>query len=173
MRGRVAMRSALAGVITFAAVVPLYGQTADEPPLRVWVDLGVATGIASGIDVDLGGVLEVTVEKGKHHAALRAVGLGSVVASSGDVIGDLSILYGRTASASFIHAAVAAGPSVVGIEGCDGVRGADCRTVGLTATAEVAFQAMLIGIGLHAFGNVNSVASYGGFGIVLQAGWMR
>lgn len=165
-------RVALALVFAVAGAAPVSGQEDGTSPLRAWVDLGLVSGIASGVDVDLGAVVQVTLEKGKHHAALRFVGLGSVVRSSGDIAGDVALLYGRTGSAAFVHGAVGAGPAFVQLDGCDGVRGADCRTIGLTATAEAALQAKVVGLGVQAFGNLNSVASYGGVGIVLQLGWM-
>ena len=130
-------------------------------------------GGANGLAVDVGGSLQLTGERGPHHVSLRVLAMGDAVTSSNDAVQDVALLYGRTASTSFGYAAIAGGPAAVEVSGREVTPGGERRTIGLTLTAEAGLQSTVVGIALQAFGNLNSVSSYGGLGATLLLGWMR
>ena len=89
-----------------------------------------------------------------------------------DAVGDLGVLYGRTASARGIgHLAAAAGVAYTLVEGCGDPDG--CVTFGVPVAVELALTPLeFIGVGAQLFGNVNRESLFGGAAIFLQLGWM-
>ena len=98
--------------------------------------------------------------------------IGSIPDGSGDSVVEAGILYGRRVTASFGYAGVAAGLSAVSADGLPGSAGEERGGVGIPVLAEAALQTTPVGLGLQLFGNLNSVASFGGMAIMVYLGWM-
>lgn len=110
-------------------------------------------------------------QKGRHHAALRGMG-AATLGATGEALGELGVLYGRTRSSAWGHYTLAAGlaftdPGVCNLEGCD------VSTVGVPLVLDAGFEPTdVLGLGLQLFANVNPEAFYGGLALTLQLGWM-
>lgn len=151
---------------------PLYAQA--RRPLRVWVAGGI--GGAGGAD-NIGGVGalgQLTVQKAPHQVTLRGLFAMDPYNDGNSIgLGEFDLLYGRTLTASFGHAALSTGVGLVGFDICPGSYGPPCHTVGLPIVAEAAFQPFdILGVGVQGFANLNSRTSYVGTMLFLQLGWM-
>ena len=86
---------------------------------------------------------------------------------------DVALLYGRQLRrAGAYRPSAAAGLAYVKCEGCDAGRNAS--TIGLALSAEGAlWPTNVVGIGLHGFANVNSIASFAGVAVTIHFGRLR
>ncbi len=48
-----------------------------------------------------------------------------------------------------------------------------CSTPGIPVVAEAGIGNSVVGIAIHLFGNLNTLAPFGGVGVSLPLGWMR
>lgn len=169
---------ALSAVICAAMLGPFGTKLAAQAvhaPTRVWMSLGLGGGGVQ--DLEAGGIItfQLTGQWRSHHVAFRALIMGDTnfQSGSGDSINEAGILYGRRLASSFGYVSAAAGVAAVSAEGFSGAPRQARETIGLPVVVEAAFQAPVIGLGIQAFGNLNSVALYGGVSIVLHLGWMQ
>ena len=98
--------------------------------------------------------------------------IGSFPDGSDDAIAEVGVPYGRRAAWSFGYVAVAGGVAMIGGEGFPGASGERRETVGLPLVADVGLQSKVSGLGIQAFGNLNSVSMFGGVSVFLHIGWM-
>ena len=145
-------------------------------PVRVWVAGGIG-GAGANSTGGMGALGQLAVQKAPHQVTVRGLlAVDPLSDGTSNGVGELGILYGRTATAPFGHVSLSTGLAVVGLESCPrsrGSSGASCQTVGMPIVAEAAFQPFeILGLGVQAFANVNSKTSYGGAVIFLQLGWM-
>lgn len=161
-------------VWTVVAAGPLHAQS-EGPGTRVWLSLGLGGGVAQELNVDGTLALQANAQWGRHHVALRALGMGDVGSfpdGSDDSVTEVSLLYGRRGAWSFGYVAAAAGLASVSAKGLPGTANAVQRAVGLPVVLEAGLQSPVLGLGIQGFGNLNSVATYGGVLVFLQLGWM-
>lgn len=116
---------------------------------------------------------ELAFQKRAHHLAVRGVllfpGIGE--GSSADEIG---VLYGRMALRPWGHAGIAAGLAYTVLDPCpNNGTVPNCHTVGVPIVAEAAARlGSVVGVGVQAFVNLNSITSYRGALLFLQLGWI-
>lgn len=169
-------RTVLAFLLLVAGPSSAWAQAPDGPPDRIWLGVGLAQGISAEVESGLGGLAQLTWQRGSRHVALRALGLadfqGFPDGGSDDGVAELGALYGWTRPASWGHLALAAGVSLLRLDGCGDGAPDVCSAVGLPVTAEAAIQTAVVGLGLQAYGNVNTRTPYGGLALFVQLGWM-
>jgi len=178
--GRLTRRGVLFKVVIAAAGLALsVSQTSAQPvnrPTRVWLSLGLGGGGAQELDANGAASFQLTAQWGPHHTMFRALGMGDVSsfpeAGSDDTIEEVGVLYGRRAVSSFGYAALAGGLAIVNAKGFAGASNARRQTIGLPVIAEAGLQSSVLGLGIQAFGNLNTVSLYGGVSLFLQVGWM-
>jgi hypothetical protein len=161
------MKAALLLVLLGIIAVPAGAQK----PARLW--LGVGLGTAGGIDFDgVVGMAELALQKRAHHLAVR--GLLLTEPGGGTYVGEIGALYGRMALRQWGHAGIAAGLAYTDVQPCPNNGNAPgCHTVGLPIVAEAAARlGKVIGVGVQAFANLNSLGSYAGGLLFLQLGWI-
>jgi hypothetical protein len=167
MRSR--WRGAFASLALFVAFVPRVarGQSDTERP-AVWGQAGVGPSTAN-----LGGLVAASAVKGPHLVSARASFVAEHLDGGEDEAFDVAVLYGRQLRRhGAFRPAAAAGLAYVKCEGCDDGRSAS--TVGLALSVEAAlWPTSAAGIGLHGFGNVNSVASFAGVAVTIHLGRLR
>lgn len=114
---------------------------------------------------------EIIYQTGVHHFGVRALGAADPFGSSGDELGEVGVVYGRSATRPWGHGAVAAGLAWTGFGSCQG--GGGCSTVGVPVVVEAALRLFsIMGIGAQAFGNFNTRSVYFGAVLFLQLGWL-
>ena len=149
-------------------------QTADRPA-RVWASLGLGAGGVQDLDAPDAVSLQVTAQWGPHHAMLRGLGMIDVGGISGGgpnhEVTELGILYGRTVTSSFAYAAAAAG--LARVSSFAGASRGTSQALGLPVIVEAGLQFLVIGVGIQAFGNLNTASSYWGVALFLQVGRLR
>ena len=139
---------------------------AREPAFWLQAGLGAST-------ENLGGLVAASVAKGPHLLSARASFVADNFDGGDDEAFDVAILYGRPLrSAGAFRPAAAAGIGYIKCEGCDD--GLNAAGVGLALSVDAAlWPAGFAGIGIHAFGNVNSIASLAGVALTVQFGRRR
>jgi hypothetical protein len=148
----------------------VHGQNASSPA-RIWAAAGVgAAAPASGGD-GIANMLQVAVEKKSHHFALRGL-IAHDIDRSTNELGEIGFLYGRVISRTPLPVTVAAGLSGVGFSACPDDDDS-CFTAGAPIVAEISKSTRTLGIGIQAFGNLNSKASYAGAVLFLKLGRLR
>jgi hypothetical protein len=89
----------------------------------------------------------------------------------------VGLLYGRTRTGERSEQSLSAGIALVYGEDCHGVFGGPCdpsKTVGLPLSGTISFRpSRFLGLGLEAFANLNSLASFVGVGAMLEFGALR
>jgi hypothetical protein len=156
-------------VATFVALIPgsAAAQSApDRPPIWAQAGIGVST-------ANLGGLLAVSAVKKRHLVSTRASFVAENLDGGEDEAFDVALLYGRQfRSRGAFRPSAAAGIAYVKCEGCEDGRNA--TTVGLALSVEAAlWPTSVAGVGLHGFGNVNSIQSFAGVAVTLQLGRLR
>jgi len=139
---------------------------------RAWLGVGVGTG-AGGEVADGGAVLaELAYQKGPHQITLRTDFIVDPFGSRADVAGELGILYGRSRTGSFGHVSMSTGLSYIGFDQCESSQDS-CVRLGVPVVGEAALRVLpVLGLGIQAFANLNSVSSYGGLVVFVQLGWL-
>jgi hypothetical protein len=164
------------GSRVFGTVLALVGCAAvagaQESP-RTWLGAGVT---AAGFDDGggIGGLAEIVHQRGPHHFVIRGMFATNAEEHSGvGTVEELGVQYGRARRGSRGHAAIAAGLAFTWLDQCEGATGPGCSTLGVPVTAEAALRvSRYVGLGVQAFGNLNSKTSYGGAAAFVQLGWM-
>jgi hypothetical protein len=83
-------------------------------------------------------------------------------------VGEIGLLYGRTAMGRWGHAAISAGLAVT-----DTDLDTQGLTMGVPVVAEVALRLVpFTGVGAQVFANFNALESYGGVALFIQLGWL-
>jgi len=170
----------LVGALTILLSPAVMGaQQPSTEPARVWVAVGLGGGLFSSVDGaanDPGIALlaALVLKEDGHRVALR----GSIVAEVlGDEVGDFGLLYGRAWTGERSEQSLSAGVSLVYGNDCHGVFGGPCdpsKTVGLPVSATMSFRPYgFLGLGLEAFANLNSLASFIGVSGMLELGALR
>ena len=156
----------------FGCIAPIAASAQETPSrTRVWAAAGLGGGVpASGGD-GIGNMLQIVYQKNAHHAAIRGVVLHDIERSTKE-IAELGALYGRTNAFSWGSATVAAGVSAVAFDTCPDDDDS-CFTPGVPIVIEVTRSRRIVGIGIQAFGNLNSKAAYAGAVLFLQLGRLR
>jgi hypothetical protein len=116
----------------------------------------------------------LVLKEDRHRFALR----GSIVAEVlGDGVGDFGLLYGRAWTGERSEKSLSAGVALVYGDDCYGIFGGPCdasKTVGLPLSATMSFRpSRFLGLGLEAFANLNSLASFVGVSGMLELGALR
>ncbi len=138
---------------------------------RVWGAVGVgASKPASGGDA-ITNMAELVYQKAPHHVAIRGLLLHDIDRSTNE-IGELGLLYGRTRSLAWGNASVGAGMSGIGFSACPDDDDS-CFTFGVPIVAEAAKSGKFLGLGIQAFGNLNSKAAYAGAVLFVQVGRLK
>jgi hypothetical protein len=114
---------------------------------------------------------EIIYQTGVHHFGLRALGAADPFSSSGNEFGEIGVLYGRSATKPWGHAAISAGLAWTGFGSCELTGG--CSTVGVPVVAEAAIRLFsIMGLGAQAFVNLNTQDIYRGGVVFVQLGWL-
>lgn len=157
------------------AVLVCTGHDVSGQSTRAWLGLGLAGGAATVIDGGLGLASRLVLQRGSGHYELRAIVLSdfSGFPDGGDgAVGDVGLLYGRSRSNMLGSVSAAIGPAVAWTDECGPSGGSGCYAPGLGFTVGAAIQSRLLGVGLQAFGNLNTNAPFGGIVLELNLGWM-
>jgi hypothetical protein len=148
-------------------VVPANAQVRD----RVWLGLGLGGGGGSELD-GAAASAQLVFQHRAHYMAIRALLLFDVYGDDGNT-GEIGVLYGRMALRSWGHAGLAGGLAYTDVQPCPHGGGVGCHTVGVPLLAEAAARLnSVLGVGVQAFVNLNSVMSYRGALVFLQLGWI-
>jgi hypothetical protein len=157
--------------LALAVMAPGAGTAQDtagarEPAFWLQAGLGVST-------ENLGGLVAASVAKGQHLLSARASFVADNLDGGDDEAFDVAILYGRPLrSTGVFRPSAAAGIGYIRCEGCD--NGLNAAGVGLALSVEAAlWPAGFAGIGIHGFANANSIASFAGVALTIQAGRRR
>lgn len=145
-----------------------------ERPVRIWASAGLGGAYVRDIDVDGAVGLHLVGQWHEHSVTIRGLFLGDlgITDGSGRSAQEASILYGRRVTTSFGYAGLSAGVGGVSAEGFGGEFTETRSTIGLPVLAEAALQTTPVGLGLQLFGNLNSVAPFGGMLVMFYFGWM-
>lgn len=166
------------GVLFSLSPEVLLAQQGPTEPLRYGTFFGLGAGafpsVGSGAkDPGLAATGGIAVEKHRHRFALR----GSVASELlGGSVSDVGLLYGRKWSGERIDGSLSAGAALVRNQDCAFLGGCDdpTTTVGLPLSARFSFRPVrAMGIGLEAFGNLNSSSSFVAGAVVLELGSLR
>lgn len=161
--------SAVASMALLGALVPgvARGQTAAGGS-AVWGQAGLGASTAN-----LGGLVALSAVRGPHVVSARASFVAEHLDGGEDEAFDVALLYGRQLRRhGTFRPSAAAGLGYVKCEGCDDGRNAS--SVGLALSVEAAlWPTKVAGLGLHGFGNVNSVASFAGVALTIHLGRLR
>lgn len=138
---------------------------ADLPPVAVWATLTLGPGHASNRSATLlGGQLGAFASHGSWIAGYRRGGASGI--DSGGAYDD-ALLVGHRFPSDYATAFIAIGPAKI----YDESTGTGVMGVGFAA--EVGENVRVLGLGLSTFGAVSRHRSYVGFGLTLDAGWIR
>lgn len=140
----------------------------DMSRARIWGAVGIGAGMPTSGGDGITNMAQVVFQKHPHHVALRALLMHDLDRPTDD-IGEASVLYGRTFGLGGSYAAVAAGISANAFDTCPDDDDA-CFSLGFPVVVEAAISRKYVGVGLQAFGNVNSIASYAGAVLFVQLG---
>ena len=184
------LMASLAGVLS--AATPLQGQdpTPDDPassPAPVVQASAVQAFVTVGVGMaspDIGGVVSLSVHGGKVAGALRMSGASELTfLSAAESAMDIAVMLGAWSGGPGGWARFLMGPALVGAEQKSVAR--NCQsffcsytesstTIGLAAQADVVWTpARGLGLGLSAFGNMNSAVPYAGLALSLHLGSVR
>lgn len=171
----------LLGVLTTLLNPAVAGaQQSSTEPTRVWLAGGLGGGYFSSLDgnpndpgIALLGAL--VVKEDRHRVALRGTLLFEIL---GDGLAEVGLLYGRAWTRERSQRSLSAGLALVSGADCHGVFGGPCnppsKTVGLPLSATMSFRpSSFLGLGLEAFANLNSLASFVGVSAMLELGALR
>lgn len=169
----------LAPPLAAQAAPPLAAQTPPPraQPWRAYVGLT----LGNAFDTEGGSAFAVvgafTVERGGHAGTFRLAVLsdlrGFPDSGGGDEISEVGLLYGRTRTRGTLRTRVAAGLSAVHFSVCPGSDPRHgCSRPGVPLVADATLTSPVVGIGLQAYGNLNTEASWVGLGLRLAVGWM-
>jgi len=152
----------LACLVTASATA----QTSSKPS-RIWGALGLGAAAPSSGGDGIANMAEIVFEKDPHHFAVRGLIVHDIDRPVNE-LGEVGVLYGLTRSMS----SIAVGAAGVGFSTCPDDDDS-CFTIGVPLVAEVSRSRRNIGIGIQAFGNLNSKASYAGAVLFVQLGRLR
>src|SRR5262245_54607 len=153
-------------ILCLALLGGVSSDVCAQTPWRLWGAVG--GGMTPGAVAATG---ELVFQKGAHQITARAVVMGDPYgAESGqNPMGEIGLLYGRTAMSRRGHLSMSAGLAVTDTD-MDSEEG---MTLGVPLVGEAAFSVLpVLGLGLQGFANLNSNDSYGGFALFLQLGYL-
>lgn len=165
----------LAALTVLSTPTPSRAQQASGDQGRAWVSVGLGGGSFSGAeDPGIALLASLVLRESRHRIAVR----GSIVAEVlGDGVLDLGVLYGRAWTGARSERSLSAGIAIVRGEDCHGLFGGPCdpsNAVGLPLSATMSFRpSRLLGLGLEAFANLNTLASFVGLGGMIELGMLR
>jgi hypothetical protein len=142
-----------------------FGAETEKPetPWRLWGAVG--GGFGSNGAAAMG---ELVFQKGSHQITARAVAEIDPYGEE-DQIGEIGLLYGRTAMSRQGHASISAGVAVTGTD-----MDTQEMTLGVPIVGEAALRLFpFLGIGTQVFANLNSMDSYLGLALFMQFGYVR
>jgi len=146
---------------------------APSTPDRLWLSGGLGVGNVVGQGSGITGVAGLTHQRGPHLFALRTTALLEIASGDiGDSVLDIGLSYGRASTGQGIvgHRSATAGLALVDLS----LRGPrKRRTVGVPLTVEATINAPVIGLGLRAFANLNTVQTYAGLVLIFRLGRLR
>ena len=160
-----------------SSVTPLHAQSASEET-RVWASVGLGEGKFQGKfqgSDGVAGLLELVVQPGTQRFSIRGGGVSDIF---NETVSEFGVLYGHAwrgerSPSSF---SVSAGVARVGSDYCDYVaeQFRCTHTISLPFSAEVTWPfSRVLGLGLQAFGNINSVSNFAAVALTLQLGRLR
>jgi hypothetical protein len=149
----------------------LAGQSA-KPGWRLWAAGGLGFG-GGDADGGIAALSELVFQRAPHQVSVRAVAIADLFnegCTSG--LGEVGLLYGRTATGPLGHASISAGLAVTMPSHC-GLAGPRPTVLGVPLSLEAALRlAPVVGIGAQAFANLNGKGSFGGLVVFVQLGWL-
>lgn len=177
---------AMAGLVIGWAALPHDAQAqgpARGDPVRVIVAPGLVLAGGTELESGIGGVGNLAVERGRHRLLLRLAVIVDVAGfpdGSGDGhVSEIGLLYGlRGRAGRGPGRSISAGLAAVHFQRCpdeptDPFNEPGCSTLGIPVVAESGIGNSVVGIAIHLFGNLNTLAPFGGVGVSLPLGWMR
>ena len=137
-------------------------QTAGPAPTNraIWIMAGLGLGAPSSIAA----AIELSHQREVHLFSLRSAGL---TGADGPVMVDFGLMYGRATRPAKFHASVSIGLGIA--RWCDN----GCSDILLGAipvAARVAIRGRGVGIGLSAFGDLNTRRSFAGLVLAVSIG---
>jgi hypothetical protein len=133
-----------------------------EMPWRLWGAAGGGFGSNGAA-----GMVELVFQKGSNQITARAVGELDPYDGE-DQIGEMGLLYGRTAMSRQGHASISAGVALTGTD-----MDTQAMTLGVPIVGEAALRLFpFLGIGAQVFANLNSKDSYLGGVLFMQFGYV-
>jgi len=162
MKGSI--RTSLIAFFVLLALAATADAQEQSVPWRVWGGFG---GGFSGEGAAVTG--QLVFQKAPHQLMARAVLIADPYDAASNPIGEIGLLYGRTAMGKAGHVSLSTGFAIVDTD-MDSEMG---MTVGVPIVAEAAVRIFpVMGLGAQVFGNLNSIDSYGGGVLFIQLGWM-
>ena len=161
----------LAAVIVLCLAARMAQAQNASSGTRVWAAVGLGAAAPTSGGDGIANMAQVVSEKKSHHIALRGM-IAHDIERSTNELGEVGVLYGRVTSLKSFPMTLAAGLSGVGFSACPDDDDS-CFTVGVPVVAEVSRSRGIVGIGIQAFGNINSKASYAGAVLFIQLGRLR
>jgi hypothetical protein len=155
-------------VALFTCVTAGNASAQDSNGARIWGAVGVGAGIPTSGGDGIANMAQVVFQKHPHHIAIRGLVLHDLDRPTHD-IGEASVLYGRTFRLGGSYAAIASGISANVFDTCPDDDDT-CFALGVPLVAEASVSRGFIGLGVQAFGNLNSRASYAGAVVFVQFG---
>lgn len=167
------MRQGWRGVSAYLAVLVALvpgelAAQADAGGPAAWAQAGLGASTAN-----LGGLVAASIVHGPHLVSARASFVAEHLDGGDDEAFDVALLYGRQLrSRGAFRPSAAAGIAYVKCEGCEDGRNAS--GVGLALSVEAAlWPTKVAGVGVHAFGNANPIASFAGVALTIHVGRLR
>lgn len=172
-------RHVMASRLFFASMLLTAGSTVSTAAMaqetasrmRVWGAIGAGASIPASGGEGITNMAQIVFQKAPHHVAIRGLILHDIDRSTNE-IGELGALYGRVRFFPWGNASVAAGISGVGFSACPDDDDS-CFTFGIPILAEAARSGKFFGLGIQAFGNLNSKAAYAGAILFVQVGRLK
>jgi hypothetical protein len=146
-----------------------------EPLTRVGRG-GLGAGVPTSGGDAITNMAQIAYQKNTHHVAIRGLVLhdleGESNSTTTDMIGEIGLFYGRTRLLDWGRVTLAAGVAGIALDTCPDDDDS-CFTFGVPFAAEISRGGSLVGLGVQAFANVNTKASYAGAVLFLQLGRLR
>ena len=113
---------------------------------------------------------ELVFQQGSHQITARAVVAGDPYSEGSErAVGEIGLLYGRTAMGRSGHVSISAGLAVTDTD-MDSEVG---MTLGVPLVGEAALRIFpFLGLGTQLFANLNSIESYSGLTLFIQFGYL-
>jgi hypothetical protein len=159
-------------VLIALRVSPLAAQ---ETHRGVWLSAGIGSGAVRDRGDGISAVGQLSLQSGRYYLTTRGVLIVDPFDSDANGAGELGLLFGPAFAKRWGRVTVATGLSLTTLEQCgEDDPDHDCLTTGIPLMVEATVRPpwRVAGLGLQAFLNANTAATYGGAAVMLHLGWI-